>query len=447
MDLEKMTRARLIPVKGISSEKEAEERATSALLAVLTVVRPLSVELFGPLGASKAAKATVEAYTEVQLPSADGKKTRPDGLIRITYGKATWQALIEVKTGTATLEADQLNAYVQIARANKLDAVVTISNEIAPAPGHHPTADAVPAKNSRVKLHHISWTQLTSTAVRLHEHIGVDDAEQRWLLEELIRYLQHSASGALSFHDMGPAWVAVRDGAKNGTLTRKDPGVVETAQRWDQLIRYTALMMGAQIGLDVTQQLPAAQRREPKFRADLLIASLVDHGTLAATLRIPNTTGDLDITVDLRAQQLCLTTTIKAPEDKGARARAGWIVRQVKDTAPADLTIDARVLHQRAGTGTPVPVAQAIEDPTVLLNDARADPVTFTLTVRYPMGRGRTTKAGKGGSASFIESVEASINAFYDQVLSRLTAWQPKASPRQPVPEPAATQTFEAEGE
>lgn len=40
---ENWTRARLIPVSGIGSEKEAETRAASAVLAVLSVVRDLSV--------------------------------------------------------------------------------------------------------------------------------------------------------------------------------------------------------------------------------------------------------------------------------------------------------------------------------------------------------------------------------------------------------------------
>jgi hypothetical protein len=439
MELEKLTRARLIPVKGIGSDKEAEERATSALLAVLSMVRPLSAELFGPLGASRAARATVEAYTEVIVPNSDGKKTRPDGFVRISYGKSTWQALVEVKTGTSVLDAEQLIGYIQLARDHKLDAVVTISNEIAPAPGHHPTVAAVPRANSKVQLHHISWTQLVSTAVRLHEHIGVEDVEQRWLLEELIRYLQHTASGALAFNDMGAAWVTVRNGAKDGTLNRKDAGVIGTAQRWDQLIRYTALMMGAQIGQDVTQQMPAAHRKDPKVRTDELVRDLVDNGTLTATLRIPNTTGDLDVTADLRARQLCLSTVLKAPEDKGARGRIGWLVRQLKD-APTDLVIDARPARVR--TGIAASLAQALDDPTVLLDADKRDAATFTLTARYPMGAGRTTKASRGNS-SFIESVEDAINAFYDQVLSRLTAWQPKASPRQPVPEPADTQTFE----
>lgn len=40
-----MEPARLIPVAGIKGEQEAEERATSALLAVMIAVRPFSAAL------------------------------------------------------------------------------------------------------------------------------------------------------------------------------------------------------------------------------------------------------------------------------------------------------------------------------------------------------------------------------------------------------------------
>lgn len=435
---ESWRRARLIPVKGIGSEKEAEERATSALLAVLSIVRPLSAELFGPLGASRAGRATAECFTEV-IFDLDGKKVRPDGLIRISYGKTTWTALVEVKTGSSTLDADQLVGYIKVARANKFDCVVSVSNEIAAAPGHHPTPAAVPRANSTVQLHHISWTQLVTTAVRLHEHIGIDDVEQRWLLEELIRYLQHSSSGALSFNDMGGNWVAVRNAAKDGTLTKNDAGVMDIAQRWDQLVRYIALMMGAQTGLDVTQQLSRAHAKDPKARADDLVRRLVDGGSLDAALRIPNTAGDLEVCVDLRARQIACATTTKAPEDKGARGRVGWLTRQLRDTAPADLHIESRA--HRAKNGPTATLAAAAEDAQLLIDDQKRDPATFTLTLRSDMGAGRGV--GKGKSSSFIESVEDAVNAFYDQVLSRLTAWQPKAAPRQPVGEPADSQTFD----
>jgi hypothetical protein len=115
------TRARLIPVKGIATDKEAEERATSALLAVLSIVRPLSIELFSPLGASKAVRATVECFTEIPFTLED-KKFRPDGLVRVTYGQTAWSALVEVKTGSSTLHAEQIQAYIRIARGEKINA-------------------------------------------------------------------------------------------------------------------------------------------------------------------------------------------------------------------------------------------------------------------------------------------------------------------------------------
>ena len=79
--------ARLIPVAGISGYKEAEARATSALLAVLTIVRPFSKALLTPLGATRADRATVEAFTEVAYDAPDGRTVRPDGLVRVSFGR------------------------------------------------------------------------------------------------------------------------------------------------------------------------------------------------------------------------------------------------------------------------------------------------------------------------------------------------------------------------
>jgi hypothetical protein len=49
-------RARIIPVSGIGSDQEAEQRATSALLAVSGIVRPFSHAVLSPIGASRADK-------------------------------------------------------------------------------------------------------------------------------------------------------------------------------------------------------------------------------------------------------------------------------------------------------------------------------------------------------------------------------------------------------
>lgn len=418
-DSENWTRARLIPVSGIGSEKEAETRAASAFLAVLSVVRDLTVALLSPMGASRAAKAVVETFTEPQF-LLDGKKVRPDGLIRVTYGKTVWSALVEFKTGDGRLEADQINAYWEIAREQGFDAVLTISNEIAASPGSHPTEGLRVRSNSKVQVHHISWTAILSTAVMFKVHRGVDDPEQAWLVGELIRYLEHSASGAMAFDDMGPNWVSVRDDARDGALRKTDGGVQDVALRWDQLIRYAALQLGSQIGSDV-QHLLSKAHSDQKVRAAYLVDGLLTGALLEGVLRIPNTVGDIEVTADLKARRITASVTVPAPEDRGAKARCSWIVGQLKQ-APAGLMIESYAKNVR----TPViaSVADAREDRDALLPLDKKDPARFRLVLTAEMGAGRKASGRKPG---FIDSILSLIGTFYGSVVQSVTPWTPKA--------------------
>ncbi|MGY6501535.1 MAG: stress response protein [Acidimicrobiales bacterium] len=414
--------ARLIPVSGIGSEREAEVRSTSALLAVISAVRDLSKELFGPLGASKAQRAEVRCYTEVPFKLGAGKTaTRPDGLIEIVYGKSTWTALVEVKTGRATLDADQLNAYWDLARQEGYDAVVTISNELARAEGVHPTEGLKVRANSKVKFHHFSWTMLLATCEVIRDHRGVEDIEQAWILGELIRYLRHEKSGATAFDDMGSEWVAVRDGARDASLRRGDPAVREIAYRWDQLLRYAALRLEAEIGEAVTQQVPAGQR-DPSKRLQYLVDLLANDGHLSGTLRIPNTIGDLELLVDLRARRISAAVSVAAPEDRGGRARCTWLAGQLSQAVDSSLMIEAYAKNAR----TPVcaTLAAVREDKDVLLGDDKKDPTRFRLILTKEMGVAR--KAGRA-APGFIESVIGLITDFYGTVVQDLAPWTPKA--------------------
>ena len=127
--------ARLIPTSGISGADEQERRATSALLAVLGAVREYGRALLKPLGASAGA---IECYIEVPFLLGE-KKLYPDGLIRVSRGTKSWTALVEVKTGSNELAVEQLENYLDIAREQGFDAVITISNEIPAIAGQHPT--------------------------------------------------------------------------------------------------------------------------------------------------------------------------------------------------------------------------------------------------------------------------------------------------------------------
>ena len=411
--------ARLIPVAGISGASEAEQRATSALLSVLGIVRPFSKNLLTPMGASRADKALVETFIETTFKTSSGRSVRPDGLVRVTYGSTVWVALIEVKTGNSRLDRDQVESYVEVAKDNGYNCVLTISNEIPPTPGVHPSGLKM-RSNSKVDLHHISWTRILTTAVMEKLHKGIDDPEQAWILGELIRYLEHPASGALGFEDMGDNWTNIRDGAREGTLNKRTEGITDIAQRWDQLLGFTSLKLGADIGQDVHEVVPRSHQKDPSLRTKSFVDSLAEDGRLEGSLRIPDTIADLDIDIDLKARQNILSVVFDAPSDKGGKGRIGWLVRQLKE-APDQLVIEAYTKNARSGIAATL--ADVREDTSVLIGDDKKDAVKFRIVARSEMGLARKSGKKPGFSSAVINSIEA----FYGDILQNLAAYQPKA--------------------
>src|SRR5215218_7247910 len=144
--------ARLLPTVGLRGQEEQEKRATSSLLAVMHAVREFGHALIGDLGAPK---GRISTYTELQLRDAQGNRCIPDGAIVAERGRKLWRCLVEVKTGRAPLRSDQVERYLDWARDNDFDAVLTISNEITPSPQDAPlSVDG--RKLKRVKLYHLS---------------------------------------------------------------------------------------------------------------------------------------------------------------------------------------------------------------------------------------------------------------------------------------------------
>ena len=124
-------RARLFPVSGIGGADEQERRASSALLAVIQSVREFGRAITAPMGAPAGRLSTF-----IEVPFEDGdKKLRPDGLIQVVSGQRTWTALVEVKTGRHDLIPGQIESYMDVARRQKFDALLTISNQVVAVPG------------------------------------------------------------------------------------------------------------------------------------------------------------------------------------------------------------------------------------------------------------------------------------------------------------------------
>ena len=237
-------------------------------------------QLRGADPAPTAAEIDAAALQFVRKVSGYRKPSRAN---QAAFDQAVAAVAAATRTLLATLDADQINTYWDIARTEGYDAVLTISNEIAPSPGTHPTPGLKVRSNSKTKVAHLSWPALLTACEVIREHRGVDDPEQAWILGELIRYLRHPNSGADPFDDMGPDWVSVRDGARDKTLSKSDASVAEVARRWDQLMRYTALRLEASIGETVALQLPAAHK-DPAARLQHVIDQLASTGQMDARL-------------------------------------------------------------------------------------------------------------------------------------------------------------------
>jgi hypothetical protein len=418
--------ARLLPTVGIRGQEEQEQRATSSLLAVMHAVPEFAKSLLSGLGAPRAAVMT---YTEIQLKDAEGRRCIPDGAIVAERGGRQWRCLVEVKTGKAQLQADQVNRYLDWAREAGFDAVLTISNQITASPSDVPLrVDG--RKLRKVSLYHLSWWRILTEAIVQHRHRGVSDFDQAWLLGELIAYLDHEKSGASGFHGMGESWVSVRSAAADETLSAGDPATREIAERWEQFIDYLALGLGQDLGRTVV---PVRTRKlTPGAKLDAAAKRLADTGKLEAAVRVPDAIGDIDVEADLRIRKVTTAVAISAPRDgRRSRTQVTWLVRQL-DHAPPELRVDASFANSSEATSALI--GELREEPDKLLSTA--DPKREVRSFRIALVRKMGTKRGRE-EGSFVRETRRQAIGFYRDIVQGLRAWQPpapKLPPEQPKP-------------
>lgn len=414
--------ARLIPTTGIGGQDEQERRATTSLLAVMAAVPDFGRALLSHLDAPA---GRIRTFTEVRFTSdIDDTVAIPDGGIVVDRGKTVWRCLVEVKTSNAPLRSDQISAYLELARLNDIQAVLTISNQIVSSPAESPV-QVDPRKLKRVTLRHLSWWRILTEAINQHKHRGVTDPDQAWLLGELIAYLDNEKSGAGGFVDMGDKWVGVRDAARAQTLRATDIGVREVAGKWEELVQWLALGLRQDLGREVTVLWP--RKLDAGERQKAIVKQLADHGRLHASVKVPGAIAPVDISVDLRTRLVTTSVDVAAPRDGRSKTRITWLLRQLKD-APSTLRIDATFPLVRETTSELL--AQATEKPDRLLwsPDPRREPRSFKLALAREMG----AKRGKS-QGSFVGETKQQVVDFYRLVVQALKPWT-SGAPKLPSP-------------
>jgi hypothetical protein len=423
--------SRLIPTTGIGGQDEQEERATSSLLAVMQAVPQFGRALLRHLGAPA---GRITTYTEIRFQDVDEKLAIPDGAIVVERGATRWVCLVEVKTSGAALRVDQILRYLDLTRANRFDAVLTISNQITASPSELPfSLDARRLKSTSVR--HLSWWQVMTEAQVEYRHNRVADPDQAWILGELIAYLDHERAGAGGFDDMGDKWVGVRDGARTGSLRAQDAGVREITGRWEQFVQFLALGLTQDLGRQVEPVWP--RNLDPEARLDQGIRRLAELGKLAALVRVPDAAAVIELEADLRARLFTTSVELVAPREGRPRTRIAWVVRQLKD-APDTIQLEARYPNVKDTISAPLRLAREKPDALLLSADPKREPRAFRVSLSKDLG----TKRGKG-QGSFVQESRQQAIEFYRTTVQQLKAWTP-AAPKLPVRPAAASASVDA---
>lgn len=411
--------ARLFPVLSLTSK---EGRATSILLAVMQSVPALAQSIFKPFNQRVGQRSRLSCFTEVVFKtSGKAHKARPDGFLELHTGRTTWRCLVEAKIGNAPLEADQIEEYRSIAKENKIDALLTISNQFTYKPDVHPIQQVTNSKSKTLVIHW-SWLAIATEIDLLLSDDDLNDVEQIMLLKELKRFLSHESTGVKGFDRMPPEWGEINKlVSAGGVLTMKNPLADASVRAWQQEMRDLSLLLTREVKESVTERLPVKWRKQPDERYKAEVKRLCDMNELSGELSVPGAASSLDIRADLQRRVVEVGMTLEAPNDKkSSTARLNWLLRQVKNIAPEDVFITS----YWPGSSKPSvhSLATLLEEPSVIEEGKQhLQAHSFKVFLSKSLG------ARFAQQQNFIVDLERAVPDFYARIGQNLKAWQKPA--------------------
>jgi hypothetical protein len=409
-------RARLFPVLADTSK---EGRTLSILLACFETVDGFGKSLLADLGIKVGARTQIQTYTEVVLKKGGDKSLRPDGLIVLKSGNTTWTALVEAKVGNSDLNTEQLESYLEIAKLNGIDALITISNQFAPLPTHHPVQlSATSLKKATVA--HWSWMYLLTHATLQLGNEDITDREQRVILNEMVRFLLHPSAGVKGFDQMPASWTDLTNAVQaGGSISAKSDAAQEVVGAWYQETRDLSLVLSRQLGQDVSVRVSRAHLRDPALRMKNDLHVLVSEHCLRSEFDVPNTASSIEVCADIRKRSVFASMRLAAPGDrKSTKARLSWLLKQLQKSKPEGIHV--RLFWPGRGSFTQHALTALREKPELADEAAK---VVSSFEVVFARDLGSRFAQRK----NFIVDMEQAMSDFYEQVGQHLKAWQPQA--------------------
>lgn len=413
---------RLFPSVHIHGEKEAELRAAASLLAAIRAVSEFGRKIVGLSDGIASKTSRFSCYTEVtyklRVKGKKPKTLRPDGVIVVTRGKSKWVAFVEFKVGKSTLVPEKIDDYQRLASQERVDALITVSNQAAHA-DDSPPVNINWRRNLTVR--HFSWERLLSEALHLSEQKAISDPDQKWILDEWIRYVDDDASGIVVPPDLGSRWNEVLKAAQENRLEKSEADLRDVAQYWIGFLRKAAFRLRAKLGVDVEVRMTREERRDTSIQAEK--SANTHEGTLTGTFRIPDAAGDIKIEVDLRSRVVRYAMTVAAPTEGLQKTRIRWVykhLRSEEDLPGGDLKVI--VAWNIRSLTTEAQLSNYLNDPSVLCKDNDDNPVSRKLQPRsFTVVWTRNLSQGRArASTNILEGISQGLDNYYDKITQNI---------------------------
>lgn len=417
--IERAERARLFP---ILAETSKEGRTLSIFLATLAAVRELRTNLLSAIGQRIGPAAKLGTYTEAVFKCAKGEPNfgRPDGLLVLDTGGRRWTALVEAKVGRSDISPDQLERYLELAKRNRIDAVITISNQFSVIPQHHPLRINM-AKYKGVELFHFSWMHILTEADLLTVNRDVDDDDQAYILSEFLRFISHESAGVQGFTQMPAAWPELVAKVQAGGALQRTADVGALAEAWVQESRDLCLILSRQLKRQVCQRLSRAALADPQVRFQEDVAGLCGQQCLMTVLTVPDAAAPIEVRADLQRRSVLVSMKLRAPTDRvSSKARLTWLLRQIP--AAAEGNIHVRCLWPGTSPSTQFRLQELREDPS-RIDEGKGKLQVNGFEILWVADLGRRFEQRK----TFVEELEKAVPAFYETVGQHLRAWRAQA--------------------
>jgi hypothetical protein len=241
-----------------------------------------------------------------------GRNPRPARrAVILDTGKKERRAIVETKIGSAKIDTDQLAEYYRFAKANKIDAIITVSNKLSADPTHLPYE--LPKEIKNVPVFHWSWSYLVMLAELLLRDEADFDEEQDYILREIIRYFDHESAGVSCNTTMCADWPVVVERILEAVrLKANDLAVLNVVQCWHQQLASVCISQTRRLKLPVSLRL-SKNHWDQRTRLDNDVAEFVQNNQLAATFEFPTPEIAIELVADALRRSIICRLPVDAP--------------------------------------------------------------------------------------------------------------------------------------